>query len=162
MGLELSVSRCSANLWFDHVPLLIPRAVQSTNPAPGEEGEEADATLLWSPSCSYYFVASICVPGTGIAALLNPSRGAGGQLGEPCLWGAGPGQGQAVHSGDPSPPWGRLQLLPHGKRCLCGAGGESEGSTAKDKSVGCCGLTLSRTLVWWEQLSCVQSRISSF
>lgn len=60
------------NLWFDHVPLLILRVVQSTSPAPGEEGEEADATPLRSLSCMFYFVASICAPGTEIAALLSP------------------------------------------------------------------------------------------
>lgn len=51
--------------------LPIPRAVQSTSPAPGEEGEEAGVTLLRSPSCVFYFVGSICAPGTEIAARLS-------------------------------------------------------------------------------------------
>lgn len=71
-GSEAAGVSALCNLWFDHVPLLILRAVQSTSPAPGEEGEEADATPLRSLSCMFYFVASICAPGTEIAALLSP------------------------------------------------------------------------------------------
>lgn len=60
------------NLWFDHVPLLIPRAMQSTSPAPGEEGEEADTTPLQSLSCIFYSVAGICMLWPEMSVLPSP------------------------------------------------------------------------------------------
>lgn len=68
-------------------------------------------TLLWSASCIFYSVATICALGMEIAALLSPGPvGLGDKLGQRGLLGAS-------SAGRSQPYWACLWLLPQ-KGCL--------------------------------------------